>query len=153
VDEGFSGHLRSIVDRARAVAVSRGSTTIEAEHLLLAVLEHPSVRLHDGLRTLWLTGEMVTDALDREFEDALCAVGVTPPPSIVPAAPRVSRPGWGQSAKLAWARTAEAAAARGVTRLDDRHLVIGIVRAEAGVIPRLLERLGLTRAAIEQAVI
>ncbi len=151
MNEGFHGHLRTIVEAAKAIATSRGSTTVEAEHLLLAVIEHPSERLGDGLRTLWLTAESVGHALDEEVEDALAAVGVRAP-RFVPTAPRSGRLGWGQSAKLAWIRAHRTATERGVKRLDDRHLLIGITRAEAGAIPRVLDRLGLTRAAVEQAV-
>ena len=154
MNDGFRGHLRTIVNNARSIAASRGSTTIEAEHLLLAILEHPSARLNDGLQFLRLTADSVADALDREFDHALRAVGVVPPsPLGVLAARRPAKPGWGQSAKLAWERTARAASERGAKRLDDRHLLVGITRAEAGVIPRMLDGLGLTPAAIERAVI
>ena len=129
--ERFSGQLRDTVKHAEVIARSEGSATIEAEHLLRAIVEDPSARTRDAVRVLGLTTDSVGDALRRELDDALRAVGVVPPaPPATAGVPGGPTPRWGQSAKLALERTVRAAAERGERRLDDRHLLLGITRAE-----------------------
>ena len=151
--ERFSGHLRTTVAGARSIARLQGSPTIEAQHLLLAILDDPSARTARAIRRLGLSKEAVGDAIDRELAGALGAVGVSLESfASTRRVPGSSNPRWGQSAKLALERTLRAASDRGDKRLDDRHLLLGLARAEAGVVPRLFELLGLTPGSVAAAL-
>jgi hypothetical protein len=93
-----------------------------------------------------------TTALERELATALQAVGVVAPAGIGPSA-TVGRPNppWGQSAKLALERTLRAGVEEGDRQLEGRHLLLALARAEAGVVPRLLDELDITPAKIRSA--
>jgi D-alanyl-D-alanine carboxypeptidase len=131
---------RVVLRDAEAAARALGSASLEAEHLLMALATRerdPVGRLlaengldHDGIR----------EALARETERSLAAVGVDladyPLPE-VRAAPR-RRP------KLA-VRFAHAHQSR---RITSPHLLIGVLEAELGTVPRALEAAGVDRQAL-----
>ena len=151
--ERFSRAARATVKRAQAIAAEDGAGTVEAEHLLLAVVHQPSERTASALRTLGLTEETVRTALDEEFTHALHAVGVAAAPGAQrPSRPTRTNPRWGQSAKLALVRTMQVAVDRGQKPLDDHHILLGLAQAEAGVIPRVLRTMDVTPSDIEAAL-
>ena len=61
-------------------------------------------------------------------------------------------PKWVQSAKLALVRALQVTVDRGHKRIDDRHLLIALSLAEAGVMPRVLHTLGVTASDIDIAL-
>ena len=144
---------RGTIVRAREQAKRAGSPTLEAEHILLALAEVPLGRAGAALTSLGLTEEVVRASIDRELVGALAAVGVreSRTPSAVPRARR-GEPRWGQSAKLAMKRSLEETVRRGERRIGNEHLLLALVGAEAGVVPRLLDELDLTPDQIRAAL-
>src|SRR6476646_659384 len=106
--ERFTPPARAAVERAQRLAAGEGAETIEAEHLLLALTTDATEPTASALRSLDLSEPKVRAAIDREFVDALRSIGVG---DLAQARSRSGRrrstPRFGQSAKLALARTHE----------------------------------------------
>jgi hypothetical protein len=97
----------------------------------------------------------VRTALDDEYAGALNVVGVSGALATRPKLPNGSAaatPKWGKSATLVLGRALQAAADRGQRRIGDRHLLIALSQAEAGVIPPVLATLDVNAADIEAAL-
>jgi ATP-dependent Clp protease ATP-binding subunit ClpA len=151
--ERFSRSARAAVKRARDVAATDGSDTVEAKHLLLALTQHAEGPTTRALDTLGMTEPAVRAALDDELAHALQAVGVAvgvPPRR--PSRSDRSTPKWGQSAKLVLVRALQVAVDRGDKRIEDRHLLLALSHAEAGVIPRVLRTLNIAASDIDAAL-
>ncbi|MBV9802972.1 MAG: hypothetical protein JO130_07280 [Solirubrobacterales bacterium] len=132
--ERFTKDARATVMAARAEALAAGHATIEAEHLLLALSERPD------LQALGLDREQLSYALAAEEERSLAAVGVAASGPDEPIGPRRPRdPQFATSAKLALHRAVSAAAKRGDRRLDARHVLLGVLGAQYGRVPRALQ--------------
>lgn len=149
--ERFTKPARETVKAARAIAVADHAPTVEAEHLLLA-LATKDRGIAEVMQQLGLSEPRVRDALDIEFTDALAAVGV-----IITAPPTRSRrgdssPAFGQSAKLALERTLKSALNRNDKQLDDRHILLALAGAEAGVVPRVLRSLDVSLESVNEAI-
>lgn len=134
----FAVDARKIVRRAEIEARAGGSDSIEAEHLLLALTLERDTSAAPVLTEAGLNHATLRDALDCQFRDALAAVGVelgegVPPPCQIPGSQRLRM---GQSGKLALQRALVASAKRGDKRLETSHLLVGILRAERGTVPR-----------------
>jgi ATP-dependent Clp protease ATP-binding subunit ClpA len=140
----FSPDSRRAVADARSIAASLGSPTLEAEHLLLAVSRRPHTGAQRALADAGLEEQRLRDALDAEFEGTLAAVGISLRDFDLDATPDRSRtPRWGTSAALALKRGAKIADGRRDRRYMPEHIVIGVLRAPAGTVPRALVRAGL----------
>jgi ATP-dependent Clp protease ATP-binding subunit ClpA len=151
--ERLGRDARDTLRRARAQAQAHGDATVEAQHMLLVLTEAPG-RAGRVLVTLGLTEQSVREALDREVAGALAAVGVhdsQPAGRMLPTRGR-RVPRWGQSAKLALKRTLHEARRRGERRLGNEHLLLAVVSAEAGVIPRVLDELQISPAQVREAL-
>jgi len=146
--ERFAKDVRAAVLRAANEEAQRlGSASVEAEHLLLALAadeSSPAGRLladhgldHDGVRA----------ALERETESSLAAVGVALGDFAFPDAPTSRRrsPKLAASSKRALERAAHMAIARGHRRITAGHLLLGILRADVGTVPRALAGAGVDR--------
>ncbi len=151
--ERFTKAARQIVTDAEAEARTAGMSSIEAEHLLLAATRRDSPAAR-ALAELGLDHEGVAAALDAESERSLLAVGITPselePPG--PPAATATRPRAAASFKLALERALRAALARGDRRIDAGHVVLGVLKAEVGTVPRALELAGFDRAEVSDRV-
>jgi ATP-dependent Clp protease ATP-binding subunit ClpA len=142
----FGTYVHTIIEQAGQQATKDGSATIEAQHLLLAIAAQEGTTAHQALTSVGLDQQAVREALDREFEHSLRAVGVSlaafdlPQPS--------SDPGGsvrlGASAKLALERGVAAAARK--KDLQSAHLLLGILEAGAGSVPRALALAGIDQA-------
>ncbi|MQA74647.1 MAG: hypothetical protein GEU88_09960 [Solirubrobacterales bacterium] len=145
--ERFTRDAKAAVSRSHAEAQAEGSPTIEAEHLLLALSrdEGPTGYV---LQSAGLDADSIRTALAGELEDGLGAVGVsTPDPdSLASAAPAVRSPRFATSAKLALERSLRVAQARGDRRLLCGHILVAILRAEVGTVPRALRLAGVDAA-------
>jgi len=131
--ERFTKDARATVKSARDEAVAAGHHTVEAEHLLLALTARPEFHV------LGLDRERLSDALAEEEERSLASVGLEPTQLQARPAPRAARePRFASSSKLALERAMKAAARRGDRRLDARHVLLGVVAAEQGRVPRAL---------------
>lgn len=140
--ERFAHDARAIVSDAQVLARELGSPTIEAEHLLLAAARRPFPPLTEA----GLDYDALLDALDNERTRSLAAVGITV--DAPPASPPVERSHFATSAKVAIERALRSAVARGDNRMEARHVVLGVLRAQLGTVPRALECAGVDRAAL-----
>ncbi|MFI6871221.1 Clp protease N-terminal domain-containing protein [Nocardia sp. NPDC050406] len=147
----FDKYFHAVLTRAAEQAQAAGSTTIEAQHLLLAMAVRPEPETDRVLAAVGLDYEAIRAALDREFEQSLLAAGISRTDFALPAAsPGVERPKQlGASAKLAVERSFTA-----VAKKDARpaHLLLGILRAEVGTVPRALALAGVDAAALRDRV-
>ena len=148
--ERFDKRSGKVVEEAREEARLLGETKLEAEHLLLAlsrqtawdagrVLAHAGLD-HDGLRR----------ALDAEREQSLEAAGITPHAVglLRQPLPATGQPRWGASSKLALHRALSIAQARGDRRLRPTHILLGVLRADEGTVPRALVAAGVDPVAL-----
>lgn len=139
----FDMYLHTVLTRAEHEAREDGSKTIEAQHLLLAIAAEPTPATHRVLANL--DHETIRGALEREFEHSLSVVGVSvgnydlPKPTRGPGHPKM-----GASAKLAMERGVFGAARK--KDLRPVHLLLGVLKAEAGTVPRALALAGVDRA-------
>jgi ATP-dependent Clp protease ATP-binding subunit ClpA len=144
----FGTYTRSIVELGRDEARKDRSVAVEAQHLLLAIAAGPETAPGRVLVAAGLDYRAVREALDREFEHSLNAAGVSaaafdlPQPSSDPDRPSQL----GASAKLAIQRGFTSGGRRKV--LQPAHLLLGILRAEVGTVPRALALAGVDRAGL-----
>ncbi len=149
----FVADSRRVVEEARKIASRLESPTVEAEHLLMGVARQPHTAAHDLLVSLGLDYDELRDALHADFEGSLAAVGITLSAFDLEATAATARtPRWGTSAKLALQRSAKIADARRDRRLTPGHIVLGVLRAPAGTVPRALDRAGVDRAELTRLV-
>jgi len=144
---GFESFLKTVLTLAREEALRDGSATAEAHHLLLAVAGHPGAPAASVLASAGLDRAAIRQALDREFAQSLGAVGVSPSAfSLPPATPDPQRrPHLGASIPLTLERATKAAAG---TRPQPAHLLVGILQADVGTVPRALALAGVDRAGL-----
>jgi D-alanyl-D-alanine carboxypeptidase len=139
--EIFDTFLGSVMERGADEARRAGSTTIEAEHLLLAIAAEQENSTHRLLGSVGLDYAAIRDALEKEFRQGLTAAGVSLAaqdlPDPVSGAHRPSKVG--ESAKLAIERGVGPA---GRNRRP-AHLLLGILRLKAGTVPRALALAGV----------
>lgn len=126
--ERFTRDARAVVTDADREARRLGSPTIEAEHLLLALA---------GREPLGLDRDEVLRALEAERERSLMAVGIAAGDFELPPA-AVTKPRMATSAKIALERSLRASIARSDRRIDAGHILLGLLAAEAGTVPRAL---------------
>jgi ATP-dependent Clp protease ATP-binding subunit ClpA len=142
----FGTYVHTIIEQAGHHAGEDGSATIEAQHLLLAIAAQQGTTAHQVLTSVGLDRQAIREALDREFEHSLRAAGVSlaafdllqPSSDPTPSA-RV-----GASAKLALERGVAAAARK--KDLQPAHLLLGILEARLGTVPRALALAGIDQA-------
>jgi D-alanyl-D-alanine carboxypeptidase len=143
----FGTHARTVVRRAETEARAEGSRLIEAEHLLLALTSQGETAAARALATGGLDHDALRDALDAQFREALNAAGVELDDGGLPPGRRSGREHlrMGQSAKLALQRALVATAKRGHTRIEPPHLLLGILGAQHGTVPRALAQARVDR--------
>jgi ATP-dependent Clp protease ATP-binding subunit ClpA len=137
--ERFTRDARQVVKSAETLASGLGSPTVEAEHLLLALADRQPVLAEFGL-----DHDGVLAALDEERVRSLLAVGISAADFDLPPAP-LTRPRFAASSKLALERAVRAAVARSDKRIAGEHLLLGVLAAEAGTVPRALAIAGIDR--------
>ncbi|HUR05836.1 MAG TPA: Clp protease N-terminal domain-containing protein [Nonomuraea sp.] len=139
-------YINTIIDQGGHEAQQDGSTAVEAHHLLLAIAAEQETGTRQVLTSAGLDHQAIRDALDKEFEHSLGAAGVSlaafdlPRPSS--GARRPSQ--MGASAKLALERGFASASRK--KDLRPVHLLLGIVQAQVGTVPRALALAGVDRA-------
>lgn len=142
----FDKYLRAILEDAGREAQADNSTTIEAHHLLLAVAARTDTAPAQFLASVGLDHGAVRAALDREFEQGLRAAGTSLAEMRIERAKGAGAPveGLGPSVPL----VLERGVGQQRQPLRPEHLLIGILRAEVGIVPRALELAGHDRAAL-----
>ena len=137
----FSAEARGVVVAAERVARESGAGSVEAEHLLSALAE---------LGEPELAGIDVSDILRREFEQALGVAGVD---VVLPRSrPSGRSPRFGASAKRALERSVRFGVERGDRRIGRGHVLLGVLVAEEGTVPRALAISGIDRTELMSKV-
>jgi ATP-dependent Clp protease ATP-binding subunit ClpA len=141
----FGSYIHAIIERGREEARQDRSPAVEAQHLLLAMAagaDNPATQI---LLSAGLDHQALRDAFDREFESSLAAAGVSVAGFGLPAPSMADRPDkLGASTRQALMRAM--AAARRKKNLTPAHLLVGILGAQAGTVPRALALAGVRRA-------
>jgi ATP-dependent Clp protease ATP-binding subunit ClpA len=148
--ERFAKESKAVVIAAREEAVSMGAPTLEAEHLLLALARDSHSDAGRVLAQSGLDYDGVRTALEREFERSLAAVGVSAS-AFEPAdvsLPTAGTPRWATSSKSVFKRAHDALKAHGGRRLTPTHLLLGVLAAEAGTVPRALAAVDVDRSSV-----
>jgi ATP-dependent Clp protease ATP-binding subunit ClpA len=143
---GFQKYLKTMLDQAETEARLDGSTTVEAHHLLLAIAVDQGSTPGRILASVRLDRDAIRAASDREFEHSLSAAGVSRSSfdGLHPATPDPKHvPHPGASVRLALERGVGSAAG---ADLQPVHLLLGILQAEVGTVPRALALAGIDRA-------
>ncbi len=147
----FDTYLENVVAQAEQEAMDDGSPTIEAPHLLLAIAAQDGTDAQRILDSAGLGYSVLKDALRREFANSLSAAGVSLDAFDLPrATPDPSRrPQLG-----GWFRPTmeRAMAARPNGNLHSAKLLLGILGAEVGTVPRAIALAGVDRAALIERV-
>jgi ATP-dependent Clp protease ATP-binding subunit ClpA len=141
----FAGDARRVVRRAEREAVELGSPVIEAEHLLLALTWTDEA----AMAMVGLDRETVVLALETEWERSLAAVGIVAGDFDLPARRVEGHPRMAASARTALERAVKAAAARKDRRFVAGHVLLGLLQADAGTVPRALSLTGFDRAELK----
>ncbi len=147
--ERFTRDARAIVGQAENEARGAGARSIEAEHLLLALARGGP----PALAAAGLDHEALLAALEAEEAASLGAVGIDAHAFALPApAPTVGRLRFGSSARAALERAVRAATRQRDGRLEARHVLLGVLAADGGKVPRTLELAGVDRDRLRAAV-
>jgi ATP-dependent Clp protease ATP-binding subunit ClpA len=141
---------KTVIVQAQADARALAASAVEAEHLLLALTQQPGSDATRVLADAGLDQRAMRTALQAEFERSLAAVGITPGTLGLPepTIPKTRAPRFGASAKLALSRAVALAKAHGDRRMRPLHILLGVLRAEAGIVPRALDAAGVDVAAL-----
>jgi len=156
-EQAVRADFRAVIGVAMIEATNRAASQVEAEHLLLALLFDRRSSATERLAELGLTYETFTEALLREREQTLAAIGIQIPDAArLRAAPRVriGGPRFSASAKETWERTARRSRARRgrpqrPSQIDFLHSLLSL---ELGTLPRALALAGIDREAAMQAL-
>jgi ATP-dependent Clp protease ATP-binding subunit ClpA len=151
--ERFTREARTAVKDAETEARELGSPTIEAEHLLLALTrQDQATPVAQALAEAGLDHERVTDALDAERERSLTAVGISIGDFDLPAPRPAARPRLAASAKGALEQALRVSLERADRRIDGGHILLALLRAEAGTVPRALSEASVDRRELNDLV-
>ncbi len=149
----FARDARKLAAGARKTALDQGSPTVEAEHVLLAFTERLGTQLAALLASAGLDREGVDQAMEAETERSLAAVGISAQDFDLPAPrPTKAEPRWAASAKGALERSLKIAVARGDHRIESAHVLLGVLDANRGTVPRALDMAGVDREELSRQV-
>ena len=145
-EQNFPHQMRAIGTRAIEEADRRGSAAIEAEHLLLAFAADPSSAAAKALAEVGLDHSAIDAALDEERARSLAFVGVTAASLPTPTARRrLGRPAWGASVKDVMNIMRRAPNRDRKGRSLDVEMLVAILTADLGTVPRALTIAGIER--------
>jgi ATP-dependent Clp protease ATP-binding subunit ClpA len=142
--ERFVADARRVALQANSVAAGLGSSSVEAEHLLVSLAAGDDAAGR-ALRDAGLDPQELRDAIQRDFERVLQNVGIDASGVDVPANCRSDKPRWGASAKQGLERALHEAKRRGDRKIGSEHILPGLLRAEHGAVPRILHAEGIDR--------
>ena len=149
--ERFTREARATVKDAEAEARGLGSPTIEPEHLLLALTRQaPDTAVARALSEAGLDHDRVEQALADERERSLAAVGISIGDWDLPAPRPATRPRMAAGAKNALEHALRISLERADRRIDGAHILLALLRAEAGTVPRALGEAGVDRDELAQ---
>ena len=142
--EHFHRDSRTVVQDARDEA-KRGPS-LEAQHLLLALSRHGAWDAGRLLGEVGLDHEGLRRALEAEEERSLAIVGIELAAFDLPdrrSGRREAR--WSASSKAAMQRALAEAKERGDRYVRPTHLLLGVLGAQEGTVPRALAGAGVDR--------
>jgi ATP-dependent Clp protease ATP-binding subunit ClpA len=143
----FTREARLVVTGAEAEARELGSPAIEAEHLLLALARlEQTTPVGAVLADTGLDREAVLEALDAERERSLMAVGISIGDFELPPPRPAEKPRMSATAKSALENALRIALERSDKRIEAGHILLALLRAEAGTVPRALHEAGIDRS-------
>jgi ATP-dependent Clp protease ATP-binding subunit ClpA len=142
--ERLVGDARHVALEAQSVAAGLGSSSVEAEHLLISIAAGHS-RAGAALCEVGLGPHELRDAVQRDFERVLANVGIDAGGVDLPANCRRTKPRWGASAKQGLERAVVEAKRRGDRKIGSEHILRGLLSAEHGTVPRILAAEGIDR--------
>lgn len=152
VDLTLPKRLNAVGKRAVGEAVARRAGTVEAEHVLLAILAETSPA-STRLARVGLGFDTLVAALDAERSRSLAAAGTAPiSAATLTATPRRTVPGWGASVRDLLRRADKPAAKDGRPGALEIELAASILRADLGTLPRALAIAGFDRSALLSAL-
>jgi D-alanyl-D-alanine carboxypeptidase len=136
---------RTLIAAAEAEARTSRSAVVEAEHLLLAMSAMPETDAGRVLDSVGLSHDAIAEALKREFESSLAAAGVSVRAGGlgVPSPGPVRRLRLGASFTSAMTRSVTVA--HGSRQIRPAHLLLGVLGAHVGTVPRALQLAGVDR--------
>jgi len=140
----FVADARRVAVEANSVAAGLGSASVEAEPLLVSLAAGQD-RAGSALREVGLDPEELREAIHRDFERVLGRVGIDAAGFDLSASCRRTTPRWGASAKQGLERALQEAKRRGERHIGPEHILLGLLRAEHGAVPRILEGEGIHR--------
>jgi ATP-dependent Clp protease ATP-binding subunit ClpA len=144
--ERFTREARLVVTGAESEARELGSPTIEAEHLLLALTRlDRSTAVGGVLAEVGLDHDDMLTALDAERDRSLAAVGISIGDYDLPRPHATTRPRMAANAKNALEQALRVSLARADKRIEAGHILLALLRAEAGTVPRALREAGVDR--------
>ena len=147
--ERFVKEARGIAACAQEEARTLGTATIEAEHVLLALARDTGGVAGGVLAGAGLDHGAIVEALETEFERSLALVGVSAQAFGLAAPARFAgTPRWGTSAKAVLEHALVTAKARGDRRIGSGHLLLALVGAREGTVPRALRGAGVELPAL-----
>ncbi|HKO94626.1 MAG TPA: Clp protease N-terminal domain-containing protein [Polyangiaceae bacterium] len=141
--KAFGKFVEATITQAGREAEAERSTTIEAQHVLLAIAAQPQTPPAQLLSSVGLDHRALRSALDREFEHSLSVAGVALGAFELAAPSAAPQPATqlGSSVRQAIERGVQ-----GVEKgLQPAHLLLGILQAEVGTVPRALALAGIDR--------
>jgi ATP-dependent Clp protease ATP-binding subunit ClpA len=150
--ERFDRRSGVVVVQAREEARLQGAAKFEAEHLLLALSRRTDLDAGRILYQAGLNHDGLLSALDAEREQSLEAAGITSHAVglLERPLPPTGQPRWGASAKRALARAVSITQARGDRNIRPTHILLGVLRAEEGTVPRALAAVGVDAVALAE---
>jgi len=133
---------RPIVMRSITEAAVRRDRSVEAEHLLLAILHDPKLPAARTFAQSGLTDDWWQRALTEERRETLRSAGVESiDDSRLDSTPSGKRPAWGASGREALKRGSLQAVERGHRhRMDDVDIALGVLACPLGTIARVAAR-------------
>lgn len=143
--ERFDKRVRTVVVDARSEALIHADGQLEAEHLLLALARRSEDDAGKVLAGVGLAHDRLRVVIDADVERTLEAVGVSttairiPGSSLLPG----KEPRFGASAKRALERAVRVAKGHGDRHLLPIHILIGVLGAREGTVPRVLAAAGV----------
>jgi ATP-dependent Clp protease ATP-binding subunit ClpA len=144
--ERFTREARLVVTTAETEARELGSPTIEAEHLLLACTRlDRSTAVGGVLADIELDHDDMLLALDAERDRSLAAVGISIGDYDLPRARPTTKPRMAANAKSTLEHALRIALTRADKRIESGHVLLALVRTEAGTVPRALHEAGVDR--------
>lgn len=154
-EQAFRVDMRAAIGVAQVEASNRGSSTIEAEHLLLGFLFDRTTPATQALAAAGLTYETFDVALRAERERTLAAIGIQlPDPSRLAATRQARQLRFGASSREIWENGMRSFRSRRgrSQRPTPTDFVSAILATELGTVPRALVHAGLDRSALLAAL-